>query len=144
MSSERPRGRHGVTTVEQHVHDIPAEHRGFYERLDALLRSRRPDVEVSISYGILKYARATADRGTVKLYLGVWRHGVSLYGWSAGAEAGFARRHPDLLSGRGTLKIKTSRAAQIADAEFLALFDAVLGTHSNRDGSPAPTRTTSG
>jgi hypothetical protein len=128
-----------VSTPEQYVAELGPEHRAAFDRVDALLRTGRDGVEVSISYGILKYAFEGR-----RVYLGVWKHGISLYGWSADADGGFAGRHPDLLSGRGTLKIRLARAAEIPDAEFLTLFDAVLGTHSKRDGSPAPTRTTSG
>lgn len=109
-------------TPEEYVAVIPDEHRALFDRIDGLLRAGRPDVEVAISYAILRYAR-----GRSKVYLGVWTHGVSLYGWSAGADAGFVQRHPELLSGRSTIKVRSADAERIGDEEFAELFDAVLG-----------------
>ena len=56
-----------------------------------------PKATVSLSYQIPTY-RA----GKRRLYLGAWKHGVSLYGWQTGRDDGFAERHPDLLSGKAT------------------------------------------
>ena len=36
-------------------------------------------------------------------------------------------RHPDLSSGRGTVKLPTKRAADVTDAELSATLKAVLG-----------------
>lgn len=109
------------SSPEAYVAAVPAEHRALFDRIDALLREGRPDLETAISYGILRYAR-----GRSKVYLGVWKHGVSLYGWSAGAEAGFVQRHPGLLSGKSTIKLRNRDADTIEDEEFRVLFAAVL------------------
>ncbi len=29
-----------------------------------------------------------------RLHVGVWQHGVSIYGWQEGRDAGFTARHP--------------------------------------------------
>jgi hypothetical protein len=64
--------------------------------------------------------------GERRLHVGVWKHGLSLYGWEPGRDGGFAARHPELDSGKGTLKIPLARAADISDDELLALLRGAL------------------
>jgi hypothetical protein len=56
----------------------------------------------------------------------VWQHGVSMYGWKAGGDAGFTDRHPDLKYGSGTIRLRPQDAAAIEDREFLELARATL------------------
>jgi hypothetical protein len=57
----------------------------------------------------------------------VWKHGVSLYGWQQAANAGFADRHPELVTSKGTIRLGPTEAASLSDAELLALVRAALG-----------------
>jgi hypothetical protein len=64
--------------------------------------------------------------GKRRLYVGAWQHGISLYGWGQGRDGGFAGRHPELLSGKGTIRLRPQDSAALADGELAALIRAVL------------------
>jgi hypothetical protein len=57
----------------------------------------------------------------------VWRHGVSIYGWQEGRDAGFTARHPDLKTSKGTIRLRPEDAAAIPDDELRDLVWAALG-----------------
>ncbi len=82
--------------VADYVAAIPSEHRPLFDRVERLIRSVAPDASVRISYGIPTY-----EVGKKRLYVGTWKHGVSLYGWGAGGGGGFVERHPELKTGKG-------------------------------------------
>ena len=64
--------------------------------------------------------------GARRLNLGVWKHGVSIYGWRADRDGGFVARHPTLSSGKGTLRISPKEAASISDDELRTLLGGAL------------------
>jgi hypothetical protein len=76
---------------------------------------------VALSYGMPAYRV-----GKRRLNLGVWKHGVSVYGWRRDRDGGFVARHPRLSSGKGTLRIRPKDADAISDDEFRALLDGAL------------------
>lgn len=108
--------------VQAYVEGVPAQHRALFDRVQGLILAARPDVAVSISYGIPTY-----KAGGRRLYLGVWKHGVSLYGWGHDRDGGFAVRHPDLVTGKGTIRLRPEDAEAISDRELRALVEAALG-----------------
>ena len=93
----------------------------MWDRVDGLVRSVHPDVELIITYDMPTYVV-----GDHRLPVGVWKHGLSLYGLHQDNDAGFIARHPELSSGRGTVKLPTNRAADLTDAELTATLAAVL------------------
>ena len=62
--------------VQRYVDQIAAEHRELFERVNGLILAAYPDAVVKLSYKMPSYWR---DRR--KLYVGVWKHGLSVYGW---------------------------------------------------------------
>lgn len=106
-----------VTTIdddaEAYIDAIAEADRPLFDRVHAQIVRAVPDVAVSISYKILCYRN-----GRFRLYVGTWKHGVSLYGWQEDRDGGFARRHPELLSGRGTIRIRSRDAAAVTDDEL--------------------------
>ncbi len=52
------------------------------------------------------------------LYVGSWKHGISLYGRPEGEDGGFTARHPELLAGKGTIRLRPDAAAGISDGDF--------------------------
>jgi hypothetical protein len=76
---------------------------------------------------VLSYEIPTYKVGRQRLFLGVWRHGVSIYGWQQGGDAGFTAHHPELKSGRGTIRLRPEDAAAIGDDELRDLVRAALG-----------------
>jgi uncharacterized protein YdhG (YjbR/CyaY superfamily) len=107
--------------VRDYVDAIPSEHRPLFDRLHRLILEVHPDASVVISYQIPTY-----KVGRNRLYLGVWKHGVSIYGWGQGRDAGFTARHPELITGKGTIQLRPDDAAGIPDDEFRDLVRAAL------------------
>jgi uncharacterized protein YdhG (YjbR/CyaY superfamily) len=107
--------------LQQYVDTAAARHRELFEHLHRLVVEAVPEAAVAISYGIPTY-----KVGRRRLFLGLWQHGVSIYGWRQGRDAGFVARHPELIAGKGTIRLRPEDAAGIPDKEFTDLFHAVL------------------
>jgi uncharacterized protein YdhG (YjbR/CyaY superfamily) len=108
--------------VRDYIDAIAPEHRPLFDRLHGLVLEVRPDAAVVLSYGIPTY-----KVGRDRLFLGVWKHGVSIYGWQQDRDGGFTGRHPELRSSKGTIKLRPDDAAAIDDEEFRDLIRAALG-----------------
>ena len=101
---------------------IPDEHRPLFDRLHGLILRARPDAAVVLSYGMPTYTVG----GRRRLHLGVWKHGVSVYGWRQDQDGGFVDRHPALKTSSGTIRLRSGDAADISDEEFLGLLRPAL------------------
>lgn len=108
--------------VQDYIDAIPPERRPLFDRLHRLIMEAQPDATVVLSYQIPTY-----QFGGRRLHVGAWKHGVSLYGWQQGGDAGFTSRHPGLRTGRGTIRLRPEDAEGIADDEFRDLACAALG-----------------
>jgi uncharacterized protein YdhG (YjbR/CyaY superfamily) len=108
--------------VQDYIDGIAAEHRPLFERLHLLILATQPEATVVLSYGIPCY-----KVGRRRLFLGAWKHGLSVYGWRAGDDGGFVERHPELRTSKGTLQLTPTTAAAISDAELAELFRSTLG-----------------
>ena len=108
--------------VRAYIDDIPPEHRPLFDRLHRLVLEAHPDAAVVLSYQIPTY-----KLGRQRLFLGVWKHGVSVYGWQEGRDAGFSERHPGLRTSKGTIRLRPEDAAGIGDDELRDLARAALG-----------------
>ena len=112
----------GVDDVVRHYIDaIAPEHRPLFDRLHRLVLEEHPDAAV-----VLSYKMPTYKRGGRRLFLGAWKHGVSIYGWDQGRDAGFTARHPELKTSKGTIRLRPEDAAGIRDDEFRDLVRAAL------------------
>ncbi len=107
--------------MQTYLDGIPPEHRPLWDRVEGIVRQLYPDVEMRITYDM-----PTFVVGDHRLPVGVWKHGLSLYGLHESNDAGFIARHPELSSGRGTVKLPTTRAADFSDDELRATLQAVL------------------
>ena len=108
--------------MQAYVDSIAPEHPALFDRVRGTILTVRPEATVRLSYGMPTY-----EAGGRRLYVGVWRHGISLYGWSPGEDGGFADRHPELVSGRGTIRLRPADATALADDELAGLVRAVIG-----------------
>jgi uncharacterized protein YdhG (YjbR/CyaY superfamily) len=108
--------------VRDYIDAIAPEHRPLFDRLHRLVLEVCPDVQV-----VLSYQMPTYKVGRHRLFLAVWRHGVSIYGWRQGHDGGFTARHPELKTSKGTIQLRPEDAAAIPDAEFRELVRAALG-----------------
>ncbi len=107
--------------VHDYIDKISPEYRPLFDRVHGLIIDSHPDVTVVISYQVPTYK--VDDR---RLYLGVWQHGISLYGWGKDRNDDFASRHPDLVTGKGTIQLRPDDAADIDDEELLGLIRGAL------------------
>lgn len=110
-----------AAAVQDYIEAIIPEHRPLFDRLHRLILEAQPDATVVLSYQIPTY-----KAGARRLYVGAWKHGVSLYGWQQGGDAGFTTRHPELQTSKGTIRLRPEDAAGIADDELRDLARAAL------------------
>ena len=93
--------------LQSYLDAIPAPHRPLFDRLQALILGLYPDAEIGLSYGIPTY-----KVGRRRVYLGLWKGGVSLH---AVAVEPFKQRHPSIKTGRGSLNFKLTDDVPEAD-----------------------------
>jgi uncharacterized protein YdhG (YjbR/CyaY superfamily) len=108
--------------VRDYVEAIDPEHRPLFDRLHRLILEAHPDAAVVLSYQIPTY-----KVGRRRLFVGAWKHGLSIYGWQQGQDAGFSDRHPELRTSKGTIQLRPEAAATIPDDELRDLARAALG-----------------
>lgn len=107
--------------VRAYVEGIGPAHRPLWDRVEGLIRAEHPDVTARISYDM-----PTFEANGRRLYAAAWSHGVSLYGWGADRDGGFSARHPELLHGRGTVRLRPADAEALGDDELRSLVRAAL------------------
>ena len=107
--------------VRDYIDAIPPEHRPLFDRLHRLVLEVHPEAEMMLSYQMPTY-----KVGRQRLFVGVWKHGVSIYGWDQGRDAGFIARHPGLKTSKGTIRLRPEDAAGIPDDELRDLVRAAL------------------
>ena len=107
--------------VQRYLAAVPPEHRALFDRVRRLVLDVHPQAEC-----VLSYKMPTFVVGDRRLHVGVWKHGLSLYGWESGRDGGFAARHPELDSGKGTLKLPLSTAGELTDDELLGVLRGAL------------------
>jgi uncharacterized protein YdhG (YjbR/CyaY superfamily) len=107
--------------VQDYIDAIAPEQRPLFDRLHRLVLEVHPDAAVLLSYQIPTY-----KVGRRRLFIGVWKHGVSIYGFEQGRDAGFTARHPELRTSKGTIQLRPGDAAAIPDDEFRDLLRATL------------------
>ncbi|MDT7706011.1 MAG: hypothetical protein QOG20_1618 [Pseudonocardiales bacterium] len=121
-----------------YIDAIEPAHRPLFDRLHQLVVEEFPDADV-----VLSHAMPTFSVGDQRLHVGVWKHGVSLYGWDGARDGGIVARRPELSSGRGTLRLRPRDAEQISDDELRALVRGALTPRQRGrrvSGRPRPGR----
>ena len=108
--------------VQDYIDAIDPACRPLFDRLHHLILEVRPDAAV-----VLSYKMPTYKIGRRRFHVGVWRHGVSLYGWGRDHAADFTARHPELKTSKGTIQLRPADAAGITDDELRDLIRAALG-----------------
>ena len=107
--------------VRAYVDAIAPEHRALFDRIHRLVLETHPDATLALSYRMPVYRV-----GRRRLFVGAWKHGLSLYGWDEGRDAGFVDRHRELKTSTGTIRVRPADAAGITDDEFRDLAHAAL------------------
>lgn len=96
--------------MRAYVEAIDSTMRPLFARVHRCIVETVPFVAVGISYGIPTYRL-----GHRRLQVGAWKHGLSIYGWVRSGDGGFTARYPDTLYSKGTIRLRTDRAAAIED-----------------------------
>jgi uncharacterized protein YdhG (YjbR/CyaY superfamily) len=107
--------------VRSYIDAIEPEHRPLFDRIHRLILDAFPDATVVVSYQMPTY-----KVGNRRLYVATWKHGVSVYGWKQDDASGFAARHPGLVTGKGTIRLRPVDADGVADDELRDLVRAAL------------------
>jgi uncharacterized protein YdhG (YjbR/CyaY superfamily) len=107
--------------VAAYIAAIDADHRPLFDRVHRLVMEVQPEARVILSYKMPTYVA-----GARQLHVGVWKHGLSFYGWDQDADGGFVTAHPHLDNGKGTLKLPLTEAGHISDDELRAFLAAAL------------------
>jgi hypothetical protein len=107
--------------VETYITSIPPAQRPLFDRIHRLILEACPRATVGFAYKMPSYAI-----GSRRLNVGVWKHGVSIYGWKATGDGGLTSRHPEVRTSTGTIRIATDRSDEIGDDEIGDLARAVL------------------
>ena len=105
--------------VAAYIDAIDAARRPLFDRVHRLVTDVQPDAEVVLSYKMPTYVA-----GSRRLHVGVWKHGLSFYGWEHGREGGLVVRHPHLDNGKGTLRLPVVEAVHLSDGELRAFLAA--------------------
>jgi hypothetical protein len=100
--------------VQEYIDGIDPANRPLFDRINGLILGEFPDAEVGIAYKMPVYR--LGDRS---LNVGAWKHGVSFYGWVEDASLSVLRSHPELASGKGTLRIPRKLADDITDDDLI-------------------------
>ena len=108
-------------SVRGYIDAVDPAYRPLFDRVHRLIMAAHPDADVVLSYQIPTY-----KVGKRRLYVGAWQHGISIYGWGQGRDGGFAERHPELRTSKGTIRLRPQDAAAIPDEELSALVGAAL------------------
>jgi hypothetical protein len=107
--------------VQSYIEGVDPGYRPLFDRVHRLIMTAHPDADV-----VLSYQMPTYKVGKRRLYVGAWQHGISLYGWGRGHDGGFAERHPELLAGKGTIRLRPPDADALGDEELSSLVSAAL------------------
>ena len=107
--------------VQAYIDGIGPAHRALFGRLHGLIMRARPDAQVTLSYKMPTY-----KAGKRRLYVGAWKHGISVYGWPQDRVDGFTARHPELVTSKGTIRLRPQDASRITDEDLLGLARAAL------------------
>ena len=112
----------GAAGFEDYVEAIPAEMRPLFDRVHGI------GVSSAIPRRRSRWPTACRRTGWARrrLNVGVWKHGVSIYGFRADNDGGFVARHPSLSSGKGTHAAPPRRCRQIGDDELRLLLGGAL------------------
>ncbi|MFF3518854.1 DUF1801 domain-containing protein [Streptomyces sp. NPDC002573] len=70
--------------MQEYVDSIAPGHRSLFDRVSGLILEEFPQASVALSHGMPTY-RVEKRR----LHIGVWQHGVSIYGWGTDRDGGF-------------------------------------------------------
>ncbi|HEY3116345.1 MAG TPA: DUF1801 domain-containing protein [Chloroflexota bacterium] len=106
--------------VQAYIAAIPESKRSLFDRLQTVILGLYPDADILISYKIPTY-----KVGPKRVYLGLWKDGVSLH--AVDVEQ-FKGQHPSIKTGRGSLNFKITD--DLPEAAIRDVIQKTLGQQS--------------
>jgi uncharacterized protein YdhG (YjbR/CyaY superfamily) len=107
--------------VRSYVEAMPPQHRKVFDRIHGAVSEIHPDASL-----VLSYKMPTFRLGNRRLYVGAWKHGISIYGWKQGEEAAFISHHPQMKTSKGTIQLRPEEAPTVSDDDLRLLVRAAL------------------
>jgi uncharacterized protein YdhG (YjbR/CyaY superfamily) len=111
--------------VRDFLAGIDADRRAMFDRIDVLVRGDFPDAELTLAYRMPTYRL-----GRRRLHVGVWAHGLSLYGWDKDHAAEVLARHPQLRTSTGTVRVRPADLDTLSEQDLRQLIAAALRQQS--------------
>jgi hypothetical protein len=103
------------------IDGIAPGHRPLFDRIHRLILSLQPAITVVLAYRMPAY-----QAGHRRLYVGARSTASHCTAGRRGDDGGFTARHPQLLAGKGTIRLRPEDAARISDGELRDLIRAAL------------------
>ena len=107
--------------VRDYIESISPEHRPLFDRVAGIIIAAFPEVTIDLAYGMPVFRV-----GEHSLNVGVWSHGLSIYGGDTAGSKEFKGRYPALTTSRGTIRIRPKDAIDITDDDLRDLVCAAL------------------
>ena len=107
--------------MDDYIDAIDPERRPLFDRIHRLVTEVHPEATVRMAYQMPAY-----EQGGRRLSVGVWKHGVSIYGWRGDRDGGLLARHPELRTSTGTIQLSVAGAEAITDDELRGLISGAL------------------
>ena len=107
--------------VRSYIGAMAPEQRPLFDRLHRLVLRLHPEATL-----VLSYKMPTYKVGKRRLYIGAWKHGVSIYRWQQGKESAFSSKHPQAKTSKGTIRLRLADSDAISDDELGGLVRAAL------------------
>ncbi len=98
-----------MDSEQEYIDSIAPGHRSLFDRVSGLILEEFPQASMALPYGMPTY-RVEKRR----LHIGVWSHGVSIYGWGADGDGDFSSGRPTLTSGKATIRLQYLRQVLMA------------------------------
>jgi uncharacterized protein YdhG (YjbR/CyaY superfamily) len=107
--------------VRTYVEAMPPEHRHLFDRVHRVVTEVHPEASL-----VLSYKMPTYKIGKRRLYVGAWKHGISVYGWKQGKVAAFTSHHPQMKTSKGTIQLRPEDSPAVSDDDLKSLVCAAL------------------
>ncbi|MBN2828933.1 MAG: DUF1801 domain-containing protein [Candidatus Cloacimonetes bacterium] len=103
--------------VQEYIDKVEDNRKELFYKLQDLILRLFPESERRISYQVVVYQIPTGN-----VWLGYWKHGVSLYTGFISKIAEFKEKYPDIKTGKGCLNLKMTDEIPWQEIEDLVSF----------------------
>ena len=108
-------------TFEQYAEGVPVAFRPMFDRLHALILEVRPEAEV-----VMQYQVPTYKVGKAKVFLGIWKRGVTLYTTDPANLDEFKLAHPKTKVNKASINFRADQ--DLPEDDVRAVVERALST----------------